>query len=97
MNLKSDQHCTVCGWNNTSLEKPRLKALTDHVQTTHAPTHTCSYCAEQQYSPKEPKRPWVVEPCVVDDGKLLAEPAFYCTTCGLYRCEVLEPENGLLP
>jgi hypothetical protein len=94
MNLKPDQHCAVCGWEHTSAEKRQLKALTDHVQTSHAPTHPCSYCVEQQNSPRNPKRPWAVEPCVVHAGKLLAEPAFYCTTCGLYRCDVLTPENG---
>jgi hypothetical protein len=97
MNLKPDQHCAVCGWNNTSPETRRRQALTDHVQTMHAPTHPCSYCGEQQYSPRNPERPWAVEPCVVHDDKLFAEPAFYCTTCGLYRCDVLKPEHGVLP
>jgi hypothetical protein len=94
MNPKPDQHCAVCGWNNTSPEKRRPTALTDHIQMMHAPTHPCSYCGEQQCEPRNPDRPWAVEPCVVYDGKLLAEPAFYCTTCGLYRCDVLKPENG---
>jgi hypothetical protein len=97
MNLTPDQHCAVCGWNNTSPEQRRLKALIDHVQTVHAPTHPCPYCLEQQYPASNPERPWAVEPCVVRDGQLLTEPAFYCTTCGWYRCEVLKPEHGLLP
>jgi hypothetical protein len=97
MNLTPDRHCAVCGWNNTSPETRRLQALTDHVQTMHAPTHACSYCVRQQYEPRNPKPPWAVEPCVVHDGTLLVEPAFYCTMCGLYRCEVLEPEKGILP
>jgi len=97
MNLKADSRCAVCGWENTSPEKRRLKALADHVQTAHAPTHPCSYCVEQQYSPRKPELPWAVEPGVVHDGRLSAVPAFYCTTCGLYRCEVLKPEHGILP
>jgi hypothetical protein len=97
MNLKPDQHCVVCGWENTSPERRRVQALTDHVQTVHAPTHPCPYCVEHQYSPRNPERAWAVEPCIVHDGKLSAEPTFYCTTCGLYRCEVLKPEHGVLP
>jgi hypothetical protein len=57
MNLKPDQHCAVCGWENTRPEKRRLNALTDHVQTVHAPTHLCSYCVEQKYEPRNPERP----------------------------------------
>jgi hypothetical protein len=92
MDRKPDSHCAVCGWENTSAEQHPLKALTDHVQTTHAPTHPCLYCVEQQYSPRKPELPWAVEPCVVHDGKLLAEPALYCTTCGRYRCKALKSE-----
>jgi hypothetical protein len=96
MNLKPDQHCAVCGWEHTSAENRQLKALIDHIQTSHAPTHPCSYCVEQEYSPRNPERPWAVEPSVVHDGTLLAEPAFYCTTCGLYRCDALKRENRIL-
>jgi hypothetical protein len=97
MTLNPDQHGAVCGWNNTSPEQRRRKELIDQVQTVHAPTHPCLYCVEQQYSPRNPERPWAVEPCVVHDGTLLAEPACYCTTCGLYRCDVLKPESGICP